>query len=220
MHARKPHRTTLALAALTLLLAACGGGGADPVATPEAATTPATGTTTGTTSGTTSTTGTTVTTTSPEVVAGASTDGTCGLPDFQAEMLRLVNEARAAGRTCGARGSFAPAAALAWNEKLTIAAAGHSADMAARNYFDHVSADKRSFVQRIEATGYDWRRLGENIAAGQTTVAKVVAGWLGSDGHCANVMDPQLTQVGVACMPGSASTKYSHYWTMDLGTPR
>jgi uncharacterized protein YkwD len=90
--------------------------------------------------------------------------------------------------------------------------------MAARNYFSHTSADGRSMVDRVEATGYDWSTLGENIAGGQRSVDEVVAGWMNSEGHCANLMNPRFTEMGVACARNDAST-YDLYWTQNLGRP-
>ena len=114
---------------------------------------------------------------------------------------------------------FAPASALAWNDKLTPAADGHSQDMAVQNYFSHTSADGRTFGARITAAGYAWSLAGENIAAGYPTVNAVVDGWMASDGHCANIMAPNFTEVGLACVPGTSGNTYNTYWTMDLARP-
>ena len=91
--------------------------------------------------------------------------------------------------------------------------------MAANNYFSHTSQDGRSFVDRINATGYVWSTIGENIAAGYPSVNAVVDGWMASDGHCANIMNPQFRDVGAACV-ASASSTYRTYWTMESGRPR
>jgi uncharacterized protein YkwD len=91
--------------------------------------------------------------------------------------------------------------------------------MAAQNYFSHTSADGRTFDQRVTAAGYAWRALAENIAAGYGTVQAVVDGWMGSDGHCANIMNPNLRDIGVACATGTTRSTYSNYWTMDLAAP-
>jgi uncharacterized protein YkwD len=145
-------------------------------------------------------------------------DITCGLANFEADALRIVNAYRSAGATCGSRGSFAPAGALTLNSRLTSAAYGHSADMAANNYFSHTSLDGRSMVDRINATGYDWSTVGENIAAGYGTMQQVVDGWMASDGHCANLMNPRFTEMGLACARNANST-YRIYWTQNLGRP-
>ncbi len=45
--------------------------------------------------------------------------------------------------------------------------------------------------------------VGENLALGYPTPRAVVAGWMGSDGHRANILNPTYTQIGVACTPGA-----------------
>jgi len=114
---------------------------------------------------------------------------------------------------------YSAAPPLRWNANLTAAADGHSLDMATNNYFSHTSLDGRTFTQRIDATGYTWSAAGENIAAGQTTAADAMNSWLGSEGHCANIMNPSYVDVGAACERNDSST-YRYYWTMDLAKPR
>ncbi|WP_207907288.1 CAP domain-containing protein [Paucimonas lemoignei] len=143
---------------------------------------------------------------------------TCGLANFQQELINRINQIRATARACGSL-TYAAAPPLKWNDKLSNAAAGHSADMAAKNYFSHTSLDGRTFSQRMTNAGYNWRAAGENIAAGQTTVDQVMTAWVNSPGHCANLMNQNFTEVGVACVRNDASS-YRYYWTMDLAQPR
>jgi uncharacterized protein YkwD len=184
--------------ALGLVLASCGGGGSSSSATVAtgAAAMPATGT------------------------APASVGSTCGLPDFRAGVLARINRVRASGADCGVDGVFGAAAPVTWNDQLTVAAESHSQDMAAKNYFSHVSADGRSLGDRVTGSGYAWSSLGENIAAGYSGVDSVMDGWIASPGHCANLMNPGFAEVGVVCVPGGGTSTYSTYWTMDLGRPR
>lgn len=142
----------------------------------------------------------------------------CQLPDFRNSLLQAINAARAVARSCG--GTAMPAVApLAWNDALFSAAARHSTDMAVNNYFSHTGLDGRSAAQRIAAEGYAWSWVGENIAAGQTSVSTVMSGWLASAGHCANIMRAEYQDVGVSCVQRSATT-YGRYWTMTLARPR
>ena len=191
----------VAIGVLLALLAACGGGG-DDAASPEAS--PVVASDGAQDSET------------PQVEAAAS----CGIADFAATALARINARRAAGASCGSRGSFAPAAALRWNELLAQAAAGHSADMAAQNYFSHTSADGRSMTDRVNATGYAWASLGENIAAGYRDIDSVVEGWMLSEGHCANLMNPAFDEIGLACVPGPSGSRYAQYWTQNLARAR
>jgi uncharacterized protein YkwD len=153
-------------------------------------------------------------------VPSPATRATCNLVGFQAEAMRLVNAQRSAGASCGNRGAFAAAAPLAWNDALTQAGLRHSDDMVARNFFSHTGSDGTSAGTRATAAGYVWSSWGENIAAGQRSVADVVAGWMASDGHCANIMSPGFRDVGLACVSGDAGTTYGTYWTMVLGSAR
>jgi uncharacterized protein YkwD len=183
-------RVQAASFALLLLLAACGGGGDEAVAPAPSG--------------------------GGSAVAGA----TCGLPNFVDAMMARVNQWRAAGADCGSEGTFGPAPALAWNNLLAQAAANHSQDMSAHNFFAHVGSDGSTLGQRVDAVGYPWSTLGENIAAGQTSVNQVVDGWIASPGHCANLLNPNFQDVGVACVAGAAGDQYPTYWTMDLGRLR
>lgn len=135
-------------------------------------------------------------------------------------MLAAVNAHRRAGANCGSRGVFAPAPELTWNAALTQAAVVHSDDMVANNFFNHTGSNGSTLGTRATAAGYAWSSLGENIAAGQSTIAIVVDGWMKSDGHCANVMNAGFREIGAACVAGNANTSYRTYWTQDFGTPR
>jgi uncharacterized protein YkwD len=134
------------------------------------------------------------------------------------EILQRVNAARAAGRRCGSR-AMGPASALKWDTALHSAASGHSLDMAKRKFFDHRSPEGRSVSERVSASNYPWKSVGENIAGGDRSVAGVVESWLQSPEHCENLMDPNFNDVAVACVeqPG---TQWGTYWTMVLGRKR
>ena len=145
---------------------------------------------------------------------------TCSLPDFTAAALARMNQLRAAGADCRTKGTFAPAAALTWSVLLTQSAEGLSQDMVANNFFSHTGSNGSTLSTRVDATGYAWSSLGENIAAGYPTVDAVMTGWMASDGHCANLMNPAFNQVGLVCVPGTKAKDYNTYWTMDLAKSR
>jgi len=142
----------------------------------------------------------------------------CNLADFRAELLRRVNELRAAGAECGSQGSFGPTQPLVWNEALAKAAEGHSRDMGSKDYLEHVSRDGSTPAVRVDAQGYAWSMVAENIAGGQPGIGEVVDSWRRSPGHCANLLKPGLKEMGVACVRASG-TRYRLYWTMVLGAP-
>jgi len=105
---------------------------------------------------------------------------------------------------------------LAWDDSLFAAATGHSTDMAEQDYFSHESLDGRQFYERILAAGYEYNTCGENIAAGYSTPAAVMNGWMNSPGHRANILNTAFCDIGVGYAFGSAST-YGHYWTQEFG---
>ncbi len=142
-------------------------------------------------------------------------DTRCELPHFQQELMQLIQAARAHSRYCGNE-YFRATSPLRWNSLLNQAAAGHSTDMANRNYFDHQSWDGTSFSSRISRTGYQWTTVGENISAGRRSAAEALNSWLKSPHHCVNIMAPKFSEVGVACVKNPRST-YQYYWTMELG---
>jgi uncharacterized protein YkwD len=212
--------TQASVLSLTLALAACGGGGSDvpkptpvpgsapspapaPTASPEAASAPAPAP---------------APASAPAQSAVLSANTSCGLPNFQQEVMNRINAARANSRMCGDT-FYGAAGAVSWNDKLFAAGVGHATDMGQQNYFSHTSLDGRTFDQRITAAGYSWSAAGENIAAGQTSLEQVMNDWLKSPGHCVNIMNGNYTEVGVTCVKNDTST-YKQYWAMELGRPR
>ncbi len=107
--------------------------------------------------------------------------------------------------------------ALTVDQRLAAAAQAHSADMVRRAFFAHESPDGRQVWDRAVAAGYAYRKVAENIAAGQRTAEEVVRGWMGSPGHRATILDGDLTQIGVGRADGGS---YGVYWTQVFGTPR
>ncbi len=113
-------------------------------------------------------------------------------------------------------------APLTLNNRLTSAAQIHAQDMALQDFVSHTGADGSSIGDRISATGYRWSLAAENIAAGYQTAAAAVQGWIDSPGHRANLLDPQLTEIGVgyyflANDPGQEV--WNSYWTQAFGAP-
>lgn len=136
-----------------------------------------------------------------------------------AVVLAAVNAARAVPRRCGDR-HFDAAPPLAWNAALAQAALAHSEDMAGQRFFSHQGKDGRAVAQRATQALYRWRLVGENIAAGMDSAEEAVAGWLDSPGHCANIMNPNFTEMGAAFAIAHGDKPGRVYWTQVLGAPR
>jgi uncharacterized protein YkwD len=92
--------------------------------------------------------------------------------------------------------------------------------MASQRYFSHQGKDGRVVADRALQAGYRWRRIGENIASGQESPEEVVAGWLSSPGHCANIMDGRVAEMGAAYAINSAGETLRVYWTQVFAAPR
>ncbi len=135
---------------------------------------------------------------------------------FEAEVLRLVNEARGISRKCGSS-RYKATGPVRWDSTLAKVATAHSRDMAAHDFFSHDSRNGTSAFQRMKKAGYRYSSAGENIAAGFRSPASVVKAWLKSPGHCKNLMNRSYDELGVGFATGGT---YGTYWTQDFGTPR
>ena len=145
-----------------------------------------------------------------------------------------INNARAEARTCGEHGNFSAVDPVTWNETLYYASYEHSQDMA--NNFNLVhegSATSTDWTalqwynpdlpssennmpqpsfpnDRVNYHGYNYVTMSENIAHGisMTTPEQAIDAWLASPDHCKNIMDVNVTEVGMAY-----EVTNGYYWT-------
>jgi uncharacterized protein YkwD len=117
------------------------------------------------------------------------------------EVVDLVNEQRA-------KAGCEP---LAVDPQLVDAAEAHSTDMAERDYFGHTTPEGVTFRDRILTAGFSNPGTGENLAHGQRDAEQVMAGWMASEGHRANILNCDFTLVGVGL------DEDGMYWTQDFG---
>ncbi len=118
-----------------------------------------------------------------------------------AATLCLVNQVRA-------RNGELP---LAPNPKLEEAAVEHSREMVSEDYFAHVSPSGETPLQRVRATGYVPNdqvgyTVGENIAWGTlqlSTPSAIVAAWVASPEHLANILDRDYRDAGMGVAPAA-----------------
>ena len=132
----------------------------------------------------------------PPVAAGAPA------PTAEGQVLELVNAERAA----------AGCSAVRADDGLAGVARRHSADMRDRGYFSHTDPEGRSPFDRAAAAGVGSARA-ENIAAGQPDAAAVMAAWMASPGHRANILDCSLSSLGVGVSTGAGGP----WWTQLFG---
>lgn len=88
-------------------------------------------------------------------------------------------------------------APLALHQSLTKVAQQKATDMAKNRYFSHTSPTLGSPFDQMKAAGISYRRAAENIAMGQRSAEEVVDAWMKSPGHRANILDRNLTHIGI-----------------------
>jgi uncharacterized protein YkwD len=120
--------------------------------------------------------------------------------------------------------------ALIEDARLSSAATGHSHDMDALNYFEHVSPGGQTLLMRVQASGFIPNgnvgyTLGENIAWGTLwlgTPNAIVKAWMASPGHRANILNRSYRYTGIGIgsdLPRSMSSgQAGGMYTQDFGT--
>jgi uncharacterized protein YkwD len=141
--------------------------------------------------------------------SGSGTSGGSGGSDSsepEAQVLSLVNKERAA----------AGCSPLTANAKLTQAADDYSDVMARSGVMSHTGPDGSTMTSRVEAAGYVWSTLSENIARGQADAASVMNSWMNSPGHRANILNCSFKELGVGVHFGDGGP----WWTQNFGAGR
>ncbi|MEI4768229.1 CAP domain-containing protein [Psychrobacillus sp. FJAT-51614] len=100
--------------------------------------------------------------------------------------------------------------ALQIDTKLTQSAQAKSQDMKDKNYFSHTSPTYGSPFDQMKSFGVTYKAAGENIAMGQRSAKEVVDGWMNSQGHRENILNPSYTHIGV----GLSDSGF--YWTQQF----
>lgn len=134
------------------------------------------------------------------------------------QVLELVNVARRQARKCGPSHHEATHP-LVLSATLSRLALAHAHDMARHGLLGHRGSDGSEPAQRVTRAGYRWRVTAENVAAGQPGAEAVVAHWLDSPGHCANLMGAQFTEMGLAFAIEPRSSARI-YWAQVFAAPR
>lgn len=118
-----------------------------------------------------------------------------------AKVVALLNTHRAAAGLGPLR--MAPA--------LNAAAHSFACELASRGTLNHIGTDGARLSERLLRAGYDTMLIAENAAYGQKSPEAVVAAWMASPGHRANILRPGLNFVGV----GQADGAYP-FWVLDM----
>jgi uncharacterized protein YkwD len=108
---------------------------------------------------------------------------------------------------------------------LAKAARRHAADMAEHDYFAHESPEGSEPADRIFAAGYTRQAtVGENLAWGEEhegTPARIVDGWMHSEGHKANILRPNFREIGIGLAydaPRASSARSAAVYVTTFGS--
>lgn len=122
---------------------------------------------------------------------------------FEQQVVDLVNAERSRFGLGG----------LGYRAELDLAAERHNDRQAATSTMAHAGIGDASPGDRVMAVGFR-KAWGENVAAGQTSPAQVVAEWMASPTHRRNILDPTYTQIGVS---HTRSGSGRAFWVQEFG---
>jgi uncharacterized protein YkwD len=143
---------------------------------------------------------------------------------LESDAVARVNYFRLNGATCVTKGVTTvyppdnPAARtrpdLVVDNSLRQAARCHSREMSNYGFLGHLSRNGETFDARLRDAGASFSSALENAAAGPKDATWAVdKGWiLSTEGHCDNLMNPNMRKVGIGF--GYLFAAGSH-WTMD-----
>lgn len=106
---------------------------------------------------------------------------------------------------------------LEYDDIIAETARKHSKDMIDRDFFHHNNPDGLSPFDRMDNDRLLYYYAAENIAAGYDDPMRVTYGWINSAGHRSNLLNPDLTRLGVGVEFGGS---YKYYYTQNFYTPR
>jgi len=91
---------------------------------------------------------------------------------------------------------------LALRSEVIPIAQDHAFDMWERNYFGHVSPEGEDAGDRLTKAGVSFALAGENLALAPT-VSTAHTGLMNSEGHRANILDPDFKRMGIGVVDNS-----------------
>jgi uncharacterized protein YkwD len=133
----------------------------------------------------------------------------------QQAVIRLTNEFRKVEKI----------GELKTSKKLNAIAQAHADNMAKQDKYGdddkngHI-LDGKNMKDRIEAAGYKYRAIGENVAMSKgynDPIAIAIDGWKKSEGHRKNMLNDTFTEMGAGVARGESGR---WYFVQLFGTPR
>jgi uncharacterized protein YkwD len=144
------------------------------------------------------------------------TQGACPVKHdaaVDAQVLALINQART-------NEGLNP---LAAQDQLAAAALAHSTDMACNDLVSHVGSDGTLWYNRVAAQGYaNYNSSRENIYVGHPEFGGTAQGafdwWWDSKIHHDNMLNPDVSQIGIAYVY-DPNSEYGGYYTTVFARP-
>jgi uncharacterized protein YkwD len=110
--------------------------------------------------------------------------------------------------------------ALRENVELNHAAQTKLADMFAQQYFDHIAPNGNGPGTLAQNANYAYVTVGENLALGDfKNNEDLVAAWMASPGHRANILNSRFVDIGVAVSKGIYNGKETWIAVQEFGIP-
>jgi hypothetical protein len=108
---------------------------------------------------------------------------------------------------------------LVLNDKLSKAATLKADDMLTQQYWAHVAPDGSTPWRWVKETGYSYSYAGENLAKNFRTSEAIMAAWMASPEHQANVLSRNYSEVGFAFVNGEIDGKSVKLTVALYGAP-
>jgi uncharacterized protein YkwD len=103
---------------------------------------------------------------------------------------------------------------LTFDDRLGSAAQDYAQLMLDENHFSHVGPDGSTFTERVDAVGYEYTSLRENIASGHRDTDAVFTAWQNSEGHRNNNLADDVDDFGLGFAEDGSGTR----WVLILGS--
>jgi hypothetical protein len=110
--------------------------------------------------------------------------------------------------------------ALSLNQKLVEAAESKVNAMALSGRLEHTTSLQGEVWRPLEAAGYNYSLVGENLGVNITDPALLVSEWMASPSHRANILNPEFEDIGVAIESGAFSGDIADYIVLYTAKPK
>lgn len=132
-----------------------------------------------------------------------------GLMGKEMEVIQLINQLR----------QNQGVSILMVNPELTASALAKAQDMAKNSYFGHANLAGDRMAYWIKSAGYNYLRAGENLAKGFINTSDLMAAWVNSPTHYANLVNVNYQEIGVGVAQGYLNGKPTTFVVQHFGQP-